>query len=69
VQTIPPYLAELDKEIRQIPAEFLPFLLSIVKSYRQSLLLTSAEDSFKQGWQEALQGETYPITELWQDMD
>jgi hypothetical protein len=69
MQTIPPYLAELDKEIRQIPAEFLPLLLSIVKSYRQSLLLMPAEDSFKQGWQEAQQGETYPITELWQDMD
>jgi hypothetical protein len=64
-----PYLAELDKEIRQVPAEFLPLLLSIVKSYRQSLSLMSAEDSFKQGWQEAKQGETYPLADLWNDVD
>ncbi len=65
---VSPYLTELEKEIHQIPAEFLPLLLSIVKSYRQSLLLMSAEDSFKQGWQEARQGETYPLADLWEDI-
>ncbi len=64
-----PYLTELEHEIHQVPAEFLPLLLSIVKSYRQSLQLMPAEDSFKQGWQEAKQGEISPLAELWRDMD
>lgn len=62
------YLAELENEIHQVPAEFLPMLLSIVKSYRQACVMP-AEDSFKQGWQEAKQGEISPLAELWQDMD
>ncbi|MDM8546382.1 hypothetical protein QUF61_07795 [Candidatus Venteria ishoeyi] len=66
---ISPYLTELENEIHQVPAEFLPLLLSIVKSYRQSLQLMSAEDSFKQGWQETKQGETYPLADLWEDID
>ena len=63
------YLTELNNEISQVPEEFLPLLLSIVKSYRQSLQLMSAEDSFKQGWREAKQGETYPLADLWTDVE
>jgi hypothetical protein len=28
-----------------------------------------AEGSFRQGWQEALRGETRPVSELWEDID
>lgn len=63
------YLAELEKEIHQVPVEFLPLLLSIVKSYRQSLQLMPAEDSFKQGWEDAKQGDVSPLADLWKDID
>jgi hypothetical protein len=33
--------------------------------FRQSIALKPAEGSFRQGWQEALRGETLPIAELW----
>ncbi|MCP4697540.1 MAG: hypothetical protein GY862_11910 [Gammaproteobacteria bacterium] len=69
MKTASPHLAKLKKELHLVPEEFLPLLLSIVKSYRQSLLLMSAEDSFKQGWREAKQGETYPLEDLWRGMD
>ena len=29
--------------------------------------LKTAEESFRQGWQEALQGETRPVAEIWND--
>lgn len=32
---------------------------------RQSIAPKPAEESFRQGWQEALRGETLPISELW----
>lgn len=33
------------------------------------MVLTSAEESFKQGWKEMLAGETLPIEELWDGID
>jgi hypothetical protein len=33
--------------------------------FHQSIALKPAEESFRQGWQEALRGETLPIAELW----
>jgi hypothetical protein len=35
----------------------------------ESTPLHPAVESFRQGWQEALQGETRPIAELWEDID
>ncbi|WP_228042364.1 MULTISPECIES: hypothetical protein [unclassified Tychonema] len=31
--------------------------------------LKSAEDCFRQGWKEAMTGETVPLSELWQGID
>ena len=31
--------------------------------------LKTAEESFRQGWQEALQGETRPVADLWNDAE
>ena len=31
--------------------------------------LKTAEESFRQGWQEALQGETRPVAYLWNDAE
>ncbi len=35
----------------------------------ESITLAPAEKSFRQGWQEALRGETRPVSELWEDID
>ncbi len=56
------------EEVEKIPAEYLPFLLEIMRAFRESLTLKTAEESFRQGWQEALRGETRPVSELWEDM-
>lgn len=31
--------------------------------------LKSAEDCFRQGWHEAMTGETVPLSELWQEIN
>ncbi len=45
--------------------EYRPALLKIVRLFRQSVTLPPAEISFRQGWQEAMLGETKPVYELW----
>jgi hypothetical protein len=37
--------------------------------FHKSLALKSAEDSFWQGWKEALDGETRPVADLWEGID
>ena len=63
------YKQQLQAEIEATPGEYLPALLAIVRRYRQSVALKPAADSFRQGWQEALSGQTLPLSELWQDID
>jgi hypothetical protein len=63
------YKDRLQKEIDATPEEYLPALLNIVRSYRQSVSLNPADESFRQGWQEAMQGETLPLADLWEDID
>ena len=57
------------EEVEKIPAEYLPFLLEMMRAFRKSITLKTAEESFRQGWQEALRGETRPVSELWEDID
>lgn len=63
------YKQQLQAEIEATPGEYLPALLAIVRLYRQSVALKPAADSFRQGWQEALSGQTLPLSELWQGID
>jgi len=53
------------QEIKATPDEYLPALLNIMRLFRESITLKSAEQSFQQGWQEAMAGETMPLDELW----
>jgi hypothetical protein len=57
------------QEVEQTPPEYLPNLLQIVRLFRQSVTLPSAEDSFRQGWHEAMTGQTIPLAELWDGID
>ncbi len=63
------YTDQLEREIQLIPDEYLPNLLSLVRLFRESITLKPAEASFRQGWKEAMNGETLPIEELWVDVD
>jgi hypothetical protein len=63
------YEKQLIHEIKEVPQEYLPNLLLIVRSFRESVALKSAERSFRQGWREALKGEVRPVSELWDDID
>ncbi|MCZ7671158.1 MAG: hypothetical protein M5U34_30455 [Chloroflexi bacterium] len=63
------YKDRLLKEINATPEEYLPALLNIVRSYRQSVSLNPADESFRQGWQEAMKGETLPLAGLWEGID
>jgi hypothetical protein len=62
------YRNELFQEIQATPDEYLPNLLHIVRIFRESITLRSAEESFQQGLKEAIHGETMPIDELWEDI-
>jgi len=56
-------------EIDSLPDEYLPFLLQLMRTFRVSITLRPADESFRQGWREVQKGETYPIEELWDGID
>lgn len=57
------------REVENTPAEYLPNLLALIRIFRESVELTHAAESFAQGWKEAKNGETRPISELWEGVD
>jgi len=63
------YTDLLMKEIKATPDEYLPLLLDIMRIFRESITLKSAEESFKEGWHEAMTGKTIPIDKLWTGID
>ena len=56
-------------EIDTLPDEYLPFVLQLVHTLRESIALKPAAASRRQGWAEARQGLTYPIETLWDGID
>jgi len=63
------YEKQIIREIKETPHEYLPNLLQIVRLFRESVMLKPAEDSFRQGWKEAMAGDTRPVSELWDGID
>jgi len=63
------YAQQLAQEINNTPDEYLPMLLKLVHLFRQRITLKPAQESFRQGWQEVLTGETLPIETLWEGID
>ncbi len=62
-------LGKLMEEIEQTPEEYLPNLLQIISVFRESVTLKSAEESFRQGWYEAMTENTFPVSQLWDGID
>jgi len=60
---------QLLAELEGVPEEYYPFLLQMIRNYRESVLLQPAADSFRRGWQEAQNGDTLPVARLWEGLD
>jgi hypothetical protein len=56
-------------EIDALPEEYLPFLLQMMRAFRESVTLKSAAESFRQGWCEAQNGMISAIDNLWDGID
>ncbi len=56
-------------ELEAFPEEYLPYILQMMRLFRESLELKTAADSFQQGWLEAQRGELSPIATLWDGID
>lgn len=65
----PPYCDQVLAELDALPEEYLPFVLQLVRTFRESITLKPAVASFRQGWREAQEGSTYPLASLWDDID
>jgi len=63
------YTKQLAVEIQHTPKEYLPMLLRIVRSYRESVTLPAAKESLRRGWKETRVGETQPLSSLWNGID
>lgn len=53
-------------EVDALPEEYLPLLLQMIRTYRESVDLKPAAESFARGWREAQTGTTMPIEHLWE---
>ena len=60
---------QLLAELESLPEEYYPFLLQMIRNYRESVLLQPAADSFRRGWAEAKGGDTMPVERLWEGVD
>ena len=60
---------QLMREIHETPREYWPNLLRLIRLFRESVILKPVEASFRQGWQEAMTGQTRPVSELWEGID
>lgn len=60
---------QLLAELERLPEEYYPFLLQMIRNYRESVLLQPAADSFRRGWVEAQRGDTMPVERLWEGVD
>ncbi len=63
------HMTQINHEIEKIPVEYHPVLLKMVRVFNESIALNPAEISFKQGWKEAMAGDTRPVSELWEGID
>lgn len=63
------YRDQVRAELDAAPDEYLLFVLQLLRSFNERVRLKPAKESFRQGWQEARSGETYPVASLWTDLD
>ncbi len=59
----------LVEEVQHTPVEYWPNLLKLVRLFRETVTLNPAEQTFRQGWREAMSGQTQDIVHLWEGID
>lgn len=62
------YVDQLRDEIRDVPDEYMPALISIVHAFCEGVVQKSLEESFVRSWAQAQAGQTHPIDSLWDDI-
>ena len=60
---------QVNEEINRIPPEYWENVLKLLRVFRESVELPSAEESLRRGWQEAMAGDVHPIAGLWEGID
>lgn len=63
------YRAQVLREVNDLPDEYLPYLLQLVQTFRESIALKPAYESFKQGWHEAQTQQIVTLDKLWDGID
>ena len=63
------YRSRVLQELDLIPEESFPSLLKMIQDFRKDVTFPTAEEGFRQAWQEAMTGQTRPILELWERLD
>jgi len=63
------YRKQVIAELDSLPEEYLPYVLQLMRTFKESVSLKSAKASFEQGWREAQKGETHPVEDLWEGID
>ena len=63
------YLEQIELELKQTPAEYLPALLTIIHVFRESVCSDNAPKGFEISWQEMLRGEYQSVDTLWDDIE
>lgn len=67
--TTPAYREQVLREVDALPEEYLPYLLQLVQTFRDSITLKPAAQSVRQGWHEAQTQQLLPLDELWDGID
>jgi hypothetical protein len=57
-------LQQIEQEVQRIPPEYGPALLHLVRMFCKGTTPHSVKASFRRGWQEAMSGQTLPISML-----
>lgn len=67
--TLTSYRKQLQQAVDALPEEYLPYVLHIVQTFRESVMLKPAAESLKQGWHEVRTGDVTAIDSLWDDIE
>ena len=68
-KSAPDFTQQLHQEIEKTPEEFHPLLFRIVHSFREGVTLPSAQESFKEAWQDVKNDNLHSVETLWDNMD
>jgi hypothetical protein len=63
------YRDQVVAEVDAVPEEYLPYILQLMRTFRETIVLKPADASFRQGWHEAQHKNTFPIATLWDGID